>query len=185
MDSFERDLQASMQRSMPSWGYVRQQSGGAQNDTRSMSSHSAAGDPPLAEPAVEDAASVPESRDASPDETRMAIRTAAYNKMIADGGRILVNGPDGIALPPNPLTVRAWLFNMGIAFDKVSLVMKELDALDCGRRNEKVEKVLRMFRSNGIFDLVVKAIQLRLSYDGERAKEQAERLIRYAYGHSI
>ncbi|ANN79489.1 hypothetical protein [Bordetella flabilis] len=185
MDSFERDLQASMQRSMSNFSHAGRSSDGVNSTSRSAGYRYSSSDAEVATPAALHDGAAGGTPDVSPFDAKMTTRISAYNKMIADGERILVNGPDGVALPTNPLTVRAWLFNIGLAFDKVNLVIRETDAPDCQRRKDKVERVLHVFRNNGIFELVVKAIKLRLSYDDERARAQAERLIRYAFGNSI
>jgi hypothetical protein len=185
MDSFERDLQDSMQRSMSSFADAGRSPDMANHTSRSTADPSPPSDAQAAMPAPLQGGAVDAAPGVSAFDAKMTARISAYNKMITDGERILVNGPDGIALPTNPLTVRAWLFNIGLAFDKVTLVMRETDAPDCLRRKDKVERILYVLRNNGIFELVVKAIKLRLSYDEERATVQAERLIRYAFGNSI
>jgi hypothetical protein len=185
MDSFEHDLQMAMQRSTSNFSSAGRPSDVVDDTGRSTGNRRSASDAEIADPAAGLEEAYMDVANVSPSGKKMAARITAYNKMIADGGRILVGGPDGIVLPANPLTVRAWLFNIALAFDKVGHVMRETDAPDCRSRKDKVERVLSVFQSNGLFALVVKAIELRLSYDEERAKAQAERLIRYAFGNSI
>jgi hypothetical protein len=117
-------------------------------------------------------------------DNEMHNRIEAYKRVIADTESIVRddNKPDSM---PNPLTVRAWLFNIGLAFGKVTGVLHEIETQGCASREERVEKILQVFRDNDVVKLAANAIQTRLHYDEQRAQERAEQLVRYAFANSI
>jgi hypothetical protein len=114
----------------------------------------------------------------------MLSRVEAYKRMIADADSIIGRGRDGTAMP-SPLAVRAWLFNIGVAFDTVKDVLRETDASRCDKAEDRVEKILEVFRKTGVMTLVINVVRTKPSYDEESAKAEAERLIRYGFSNSI
>jgi hypothetical protein len=115
----------------------------------------------------------------------MRNRVNAYKKMIDDVDVILGAGdkPDSTA---NPLTVRAWFFNIGMAFGTVDSVLKEAEAAHCSSREERTEKILEIFRKHKILVLAGNAITTKQpAYTEAAALEKAEQLVRYAFNNSI
>jgi hypothetical protein len=115
----------------------------------------------------------------------MRNRINAYKKMIDDVDAILGTGdkPDS---PANPLTVRAWFFNIGMAFGMVDSVLKEAETAHCSSREERTEKILEIFRKHKILILAGNAIKTKQpAYTEAAALEKAEQLVRYAFNNSI
>jgi hypothetical protein len=149
----------------------------AENRFPASNQHFPAGQPSVGNPA-------PRPAEEPLIDAHMVSRVEAYKRMIADADSIIGKGLDGTAMP-SPLLVRAWLFNIGLAFDMVKDVLREAEASRCAPIEERIQKILEIFDKTGVMPLVINVIRTKASYDAESARAEAERLIRYGFSNSI